>query len=617
VPHTEDEDLRDIQALFEHSLDLICVIGQDGYFKRLNRAFTETLGWPAEHLRSGPIIDFIHEADRPATQEALASLGRGESLVGLENRWRCADGTFRWLQWKAVPSQGLIYAIARDITDQRRTAREQSRHTPEFRTLAEQAASGIMRADPDQLCEYVNASWCAQAGMTADEARGEGWQAAIHPEDRDRVLIAWQETVASARFDERFRFVHPDGVVRWIHGVASPVRDAENALVGYMSTTSDETDARLREVELADANREMRARMAEAESRNDELVLLHEMGDLLQSSLDDADIMSVLVEYMPILFRGSAGAVYLLNQAHNLVEATATWGERLAPTFEPSECWALRRSALHHPRSEGLRCAHLQGRSTPHVCLPMMAQGEMVGVIVLCQNERAVLQRSLVLAKAGADQVALAMANVRLRDTLRSQSIRDSLTGLFNRRYMEETFERELARARRHDKPLSVIMLDVDRFKAYNDSFGHAAADQLLRELGALLGRSFRREDIVCRIGGEEFLAILPGCTASEAGSRAERLRAAVAAMTVSYEGTPVGGATISLGVAEAFEAGETVEHIIRSADEALYRAKRSGRDRVVMAGSWQVTSEAPARIDPVTVEADQTPAALAVIAAT
>jgi diguanylate cyclase (GGDEF)-like protein len=362
----------------------------------------------------------------------------------------------------------------------------------------------------------------------------------------------------------------------------------------------------------------MRARMAEAESRNGELVLLHEMGDLLQSSLNDDDIMSVLVEYMPILFHGSAGAVYLLNGARNLVEATATWGERLAQTFAPTECWALRRSALHHPRGEGLRCVHLRGRATPHVCLPMMAQGEMVGVIVLCQNERADLQRSLVLAKAGADQVALAMANVRLRDTLRSQSIRDSLTGLFNRRYMEETFDRELTRARRHENPLSVIMLDVDHFKAYNDSFGHAAADQLLRELGVLLARSFRGEDIVCRIGGEEFLAILPGCPGRKAAIRAERLRAAVAAMTVTYEGNLMGGATISLGIAEASQPGETTQHILRAADEALYRAKGGGRNRAVLAGSWPVTSEAPPPISPVEAldAAGPTPAGLAMIAA-
>jgi diguanylate cyclase (GGDEF)-like protein/PAS domain S-box-containing protein len=583
------EELRDLQALFEQSQDLICVASADGHLTRVNRAFTDVLGWSAEQLKARPSLDFVHEDDLAATQDNMRRLASDGGTVAMENRYRCADGSWRWLHWRLVPSEGgLIYAIGRDITEQRRTAKDAAGYTPEFRTLAEQAASGIMKTDSEQRCEFVNASWCAQAGMTADQARGNGWQATIHAEDRERVVGAWQEIHATGRFDERFRFQHSSGAVRWIHGVASPVRDADNTLIGYISTTADETEVRRAEVELADANREMRARMAEAESRNSELVLLAEMGDLLQSSLNDGDVKAVLVEYLPILFPGSVGAVYLLNSSRNLVEATASWGDKLAHTFAPTECWALRRSALHHPRGEGLSCPHLRGRTTPHVCLPMMAQGDMLGIIVLCHEERDDLQRSLVLAKAGADQVALAMANIRLRDTLRSQAMRDSLTGLFNRRYMEETFDRELARVRRQGKSLSVIMLDIDHFKQYNDTYGHAGADQLLRELGVLMGRSFRREDIVCRIGGEEFIVILPSCEVEEAEVRAERLRLAVAVMPVRYEGDSIGNATISLGVAEAFVHGDTLEQLLRAADAALYLAKNSGRNRVVVSAPNQ-----------------------------
>lgn len=142
------------------------------------------------------------------------------------------------------------------------------------------------------------------------------------------------------------------------------------------------------------------------------------------------------------------------------------------------------------------------------------------------------------------------MANVKLRDVFRSQSIRDPLTSLFNRRYMEETLERELRRAVRGRRPIAILMLDLDRFKHVNDRCGHAAGDTLLRELGALLQDGSRREDVAYRYGGEEFVLVLPGTSLEDAKHRAEQLRVAVRSLRLPHEDGGLGSVSVSIGVA-------------------------------------------------------------------
>jgi diguanylate cyclase (GGDEF)-like protein len=189
------------------------------------------------------------------------------------------------------------------------------------------------------------------------------------------------------------------------------------------------------------------------------------------------------------------------------------------------------------------------------------------------------------LAETVADRVSLALVNLRLRETMRQQSIRDPLTNLFNRRYLEETLERETQRAARRGLPLGIIMLDIDHFKNFNDTFGHAAGDALLRELGTFLRLHVRQEDIPCRYGGEEFTLILPEATRDVTRQRAETLCREVAQLRVQHAGQPLGAVTLSLGVAVFPDQGATGETVLRAADAALYAAKRLGRNRVAVAG--------------------------------
>jgi diguanylate cyclase (GGDEF)-like protein len=329
-----------------------------------------------------------------------------------------------------------------------------------------------------------------------------------------------------------------------------------------------------------------------------ESALLGDLSDLLQSCLSSDEAHKLITDRAKILFPGSSGAVCVIANSRDMVEAVATWGE---PTFAerffaPKDCWALRRGKVQL-LGDGVTtpgCAHI-GENGPQraMCVPMMAHGEALGLLYLDSgpgksSEGAVTALDLSelnqrLARTFAEHAALALANLKLREILRTQSVRDPLTGLYNRRYMEESLERELRRAIRKKCPLGVMMLDVDHFKRFNDSFGHEAGDSVLRALSNLFRTQLRGGDVACRYGGEEFAMILPEATLEDTQQRAEQLREAAKSAIAQFRGHSLDTVTLSIGVASYPEKGTTGEALLRAADAALYRAKEDGRDRVVV----------------------------------
>jgi len=191
------------------------------------------------------------------------------------------------------------------------------------------------------------------------------------------------------------------------------------------------------------------------------------------------------------------------------------------------------------------------------------------------------LPSRLQLATTFAVQTGLALANLKLREVLKEQAIRDPLTGLHNRRFLEEMLARELARARRNKTPLAVIMADVDHFKRFNDTYGHDAGDTVLRSVAQTLKDHIRGSDIACRFGGEEFTLVLPETAIDAAREKTESLRQAIASLVLSHAGRPLGTITMSFGLAIFPEHGSDAAGLLQAADQALYRAKNDGRNRV------------------------------------
>jgi diguanylate cyclase (GGDEF)-like protein len=225
-----------------------------------------------------------------------------------------------------------------------------------------------------------------------------------------------------------------------------------------------------------------------------------------------------------------------------------------------------------------------------YACLPLLSQGETLGFLHLLDGsirdgkaDEARMADKCAMGKAIADSIGLGIANLKLRVAMHNLSIRDTLTGLFNRRYMEEALAQERHRSRRNGTQLGVIMIDIDHFKQYNDSFGHDGGDAVLRGLGAFLRMHVRGSDIACRYGGEEFVLILSPSTAEGARQRAEMIRMAAARLRIRHADRDLGAITLSMGVAILPDHGSGEQAILKAADVALYQAKNGGRDRVVM----------------------------------
>jgi len=351
------------------------------------------------------------------------------------------------------------------------------------------------------------------------------------------------------------------------------------------------------------AEAEQRARQALVDQvgelvsqRAREVALLNQMGGLLQACLTVEEAAAVIGRLAPQFFPGARGAVFLLEAARRVAERVAVWGTpglEGPPTFPPDGCWALRRGQLHASADTAITpsCPHL-GEPGPvsSLCVPMAAHGEALGVLHLTSPRGGIgaaasaAEDRTRLAVTVAEHLALAVANLRLRESLRAQSIRDPLTGLFNRRYMEETLERELRRAERDHHPVGILVLDIDHFKRFNDAYGHDGGDAVLAGLGGLLLANVRAGDVACRHGGEEFVLILPGASALESRRRATEVLEVARDFQVAHRGQLLGPITFSVGVAAYPDHGTTGEGLLRAADTAVYRAKHEGRDQIVVA---------------------------------
>jgi diguanylate cyclase (GGDEF)-like protein len=321
--------------------------------------------------------------------------------------------------------------------------------------------------------------------------------------------------------------------------------------------------------------------------------LLNELQANLQICVSAPEAYEVLGGYAQKFIADSAGAVFAIDSSRNLMGVMASWGDSLSPTqhiLSPEDCCAMRGGRLHLQveASRGLSCRHFSG-SIPeaYVCLPLAALGETLGILhISATNSADFTATTLAMIQQAGEYAALRLANLRLREKLHDQSIRDPLTGLYNRRFLEATLEQELHRSGRHHTGLGIIMADIDKFKSFNDSFGHTAGDIVLKEVAAMLRRSVRTEDIVCRYGGEEFLVVLPDTSLESVSERAEQVREAIAKLDLQHAGHSLGKVTASFGISFSQDGVLTPEILLRYADEALYESKRRGCNCVSLSDS-------------------------------
>lgn len=323
-----------------------------------------------------------------------------------------------------------------------------------------------------------------------------------------------------------------------------------------------------------------------------EVRLLGDLNSWLQTSRSLDELFDMSARFLTHLMPDSEGSIYVYSNSRDVLDGCASWnGGTHKAHINPDECWGLRRGRTY-AFGEGevsFTCAHAEPHDgRPYVCIPVLAHGETVGLMHLRARDTESATRfgeARRLAQMCAEQISLAIANVRMRDQLQDQSIRDPLTGLFNRRHMIDSLRRSLGALGRGTETVAIVAIDVDHFKRFNDNHGHDAGDMVLRAVATALAELCDRDELACRIGGEELMILLPGVGADVAMARAEEMRAAVEAVTVRYGEKNLPRVTISLGVALAPVNGRLPQDLLRAADDALYAAKARGRNQVVMAG--------------------------------
>ncbi len=497
-----------------------------------------------------------------------------------------------------VSASGLIVGSA--VSDGHLVGRELSARSTFLNALIENSPLGIVVLDRGGRVQLCNDAFENLFLFRREELEGRDLDSLISPPEGAREASELTSLVAAGqRMQRSVRRMRQDGSTIDVELNAVPLivgRYVQGSFGIYKNISEQ-----IRAAEEVKRNAEsLNGLVGELQLRSNQMTLLNEMSGLLQSCASRDEAYSVVAQYARRLFPvATAGALFVFKSVQNDLGAATSWGQACVsePIFHATACWGLRRGQPNWSEYPGDRviCVHLKNAvAASYLCVPLVAQGDAVGILHL-QYDRSestgasevfeTLQESQKrLAVSVAMQIALSLASLRMRETLQEQSIRDPLTGLFNRRFMEESFTREVQRARRAGRSLSVALIDLDHFKHFNDTFGHEAGDEVLRAMADVFRSHFRSNDIVCRYGGEEFAVILPESTTKDAAIRANELRTRARKLVLQHDNRALDPVTLSVGIATFPGNGTTVEELLRSADASLYRSKREGRDRVTFA---------------------------------
>ena len=481
-----------------------------------------------------------------------------------------------------------------------------------YEDVARGAPSMLWVSDANGVMIFQNDQYLAFTGLTEKAAKApNSWSNQVHPDDLDRVMSVYINALKDRRsFTVEYRLKRHDGRFRDVLDSARPRLDVDGNFAGYVGSTIDISERKAQEKAVVETNRL-------SEKRSHILNLLYDLKSDLQVCREVDETRPVLTKYCEQLFPGMSARILLHNNSRDLVEPFLEWGpdhEFEVDMFTPSECWALRKGKTHleRPTSMGAMCPN--ARSCNHdnyLCVPMVAFGDTVGVMQIDSSTEEPATNSdlpnngmeslIELCSMTADEIAGAVEELKLRSKLQHQSTRDPLTHLHNRRYFMEALEREIYRAQQKNRELSLLMIDLDHFKSFNDAHGHIGGDTVLREFGKVLEKATRGGDIAARYGGEEFAVVMIDCPAEGARKRADEIRRSTERIAVEFHRELLGGISASIGIANFPDDANSIDQLISQADEALYAAKSNGRNCSIYVGDSNTPQSQDEKIKAVT----------------
>ncbi len=527
-----------------------------------NRNAAQLAGFiSGEEMREGDsIYKFIEVAEQVRFSRAFNQVLEGKA-ISVETSLRAVDGEYYWFAFEYTPAhaENNVVGVCLNASDITRRKRVEDRLHILSRAV-EQSPASIMITNLAGNIEYVNTRFVEVTGYSVEEAIGKNPRMLKTEYTSPNVHLNLWETLKSGK-EWQGEFVNrkKDGSVFYESVMIAPITDGLGHATHYLAVKEDITERK----QVEDALRTSEARFR-------------------------------------YLFEQSHDAVFILNLEGFHVAVNQRAADMLGYSAEEILQLSVKEVSAESPKSQDVMTRLLAGEQIPlYERLFRKKSGEVFPVEInlelvrdykgsplhiqsvvrdISQRKRAELE-----LKTANEQLQLRVAEVeKLQDELREQALRDPLTGLYNRRYLDDALMREVARANRERKPISIVAMDIDHFKRVNDTYGHQVGDMFLVKVGSLIKQHTRGFDFVCRYGGEEFLLVMPGASIHTAEVRAEEIRQRVMSTVIENNGQNL-SVTISLGLANYPEHGQGAEAVIIKADKALYHSKHTGRNRVTV----------------------------------
>lgn len=499
------------------------------------------------------------------------------------------------LYWNVMPGHekdwARVLVSAVDNTGQINTEKSLRASEERLRMLVDNAEDMIFLQESSGKLLFFNSPPVYE--INEAEIRGKSPRDALPVEYAGPIEDAFKSVMDSQKPYHYETNVPSSRGQMWISFLAYPITDQQQRIHAIGTIGRNITRQKEAELSLAETQKALSARVIELERRNFEISMQSEMLTMLQFTQEIDEAYKLVGQVLRQLFPGLNGSLLALNSSRDELLTRYSWGTEITSQqgYRADDCWALRTGKPYHNvnTGQGSICSHInQPYPLTTYCVPYLIDNIPAGCLSLLPNtpDRSFRDAEIRLANSACEQIGLALTNIKLRQGLREQAIRDGLTGLYNRLYMDESITRELFRQERNGQDLSVIMMDLDHLKEINDIYGHAAGDSVLRALGQLLKQSVRASDLPCRYGGDEFALVMPETTLEIAHRRAEKIADLFRKLSIPFGAQTLGGYTLSIGVATAPQHGHTSQDLLASVDSALYQAKRTGRDRIVNASS-------------------------------
>ncbi len=594
---------EEYQFLFTNVPIGIAVTDVNGHLIANNQALKELLGYTDEELKDIDVTDFyIDKKDRSKLIELIEQFGtvRDFETVFMHKNGKKIPVLLNMDQINFKGKNKTLLTSMRSITNLKQAEADLTKERDFISAVLDIAASLVMVLDKEGKITQFNRACEETSGFKFSEVKGKY----IYEVLTEDPVIAKKRLndLLNGKYPSTHRSIwkDKDGVEHLITWTNTVLLDPLGNVEYIIGTGIDSTKQQKSEQSLYLANQQLLSWVSDLEKRTNDMHLLSELGEQLQSCQNEKEACAISARYIQRIFQGSNGALYLIDKSINLAEAAEMWGDvsSMKKVFEPTECWSIRkgRSHLIDDEHEGLKCEHIIGDEYgQYLCVPMLINGDSLGILYLnhrTQRKKDQSDASFELQRDNeirlittlAEHIALSLSNIKLREELREQSIIDVLTGLYNRRYMQESLARELVKATYEQKCVGLIIFDIDHFKEFNDTLGHDAGDTLLRDLGTFIQSCVRSTDIPCRFGGDEFVIVLPGANIEQTQKRAEQLSQGIRSLKVKHMGKLLDHCTISVGVAAFPMHGVTETALLKSSDIALYESKKNGRDQITVA---------------------------------